>query len=442
MNTFVRVALQTMLVVASMSTAASMGDNELTRLVDLKPSFDKCKQEPTEEQQTGDVSMQFGLEWYRLVAQESAQNENLVLSPTSMQAVLGMLYLAASESSPASDDLRDRVFNGMDKTQVAAYLHKLAVGVTNEDQNGMIIYLKPDVKQEQARFLVNMLVTDQALNHTTEKFNTLRYCADMRTIVSEQIRVGMKTANKAINLITKGEIPNMIDESLMPPDLRVLFLNVLYFNATWLQPFTNGIVYDNNFKLYDKVDGEKKVQTKFMEMDGLFPYLEKDNIKMIALDYTDRNQTMYLIMPTDESPLKMLEETLTADTVNGWRQEMKERETIVTLPKFALDTNIDASQSIQKLGLDKMFERIDMDIFSKSYVSNKPAPSKVNLLVQRVVLNVHESGTTGSSITSLGMTGISAKATFKANRSFVFYVYDKPTQSMLFVGRFVNPRKE
>jgi len=264
----------------------------------------------------------------------------------------------------------------------------------------------------------------------------------MRTIVSEQIRVGIKTANKAINLITKGEIPNMIDESLMPPDLRVLFLNVLYFNATWLQPFTNGIVYDNNFKLYDKVDGEKKVQTKFMEMDGLFPYLEKDNIKMIALDYIDRNQTMYLIMPTDESPLKMLEETLTADTVNGWRQEMKERETIVTLPKFALDTDIDASQSIQKLGLDKMFERIDMDIFSKSYVSNKPAPSKVNLLVQRVVLNVHESGTTGSSITSLGMTGISAKATFKANRSFVFYVYDKPTQSMLFVGRFVNPRKE
>jgi len=365
-----------------------------------------------------------------------------VLSPTSMQAVLGMLYLAASESSPASDDLRDRVFNGMAKTQVAAYLHKLAVGVTNEEQNGMIIYLKPDVEQEQARFLVNMLVTDQALNHTTEKFNTLRYCADMRTIVSEQIRVGMKTANKAINLITKGEIPNMIDESLMPPDLRVLFLNVLYFNASWLQPFTNGIVYDNNFKLYDKVDGEKKVQTKFMEMDGLFPYLEKDNIKMIALDYSDRNQTMYLIMPTDESPLKMLEETLTADTVNGWRQEMKERETIVTLPKFALDTNIDASQSIQKLGLDKMFERIDMDIFSKSWSSNKPAPSKVNLLVQRVVLNVHESGTTGSSITSLGMTGISAKATFKANRSFVFYVYDKPTQSMLFVGRFVNPRKE
>lgn len=62
-------------------------------------------------------------------------------------------------------------------------------------------------------------------------------------------------------------------------------------------------------------------------------------------------------------------------------------------------------------------------------------------VLHKAVIEVDETGTIAAAVTTIGITPFSLPRTFIVNRPFFFFIYHEKTNSMLFMGRVIDPTK-
>lgn len=62
-------------------------------------------------------------------------------------------------------------------------------------------------------------------------------------------------------------------------------------------------------------------------------------------------------------------------------------------------------------------------------------------VLHKAVIEVDERGTTAAAATSMGITAYSMPELFTVNRPFFFFIYHEATNSLLFMGRVIDPTK-
>ena len=63
-------------------------------------------------------------------------------------------------------------------------------------------------------------------------------------------------------------------------------------------------------------------------------------------------------------------------------------------------------------------------------------------VLHKAVIEVDELGTTAAAATSIGITPFSLPKTFQINRPFFFFLYHEETDTLLFMGRVIDPTKQ
>jgi len=143
---------------------------------------------------------------------------------------------------------------------------------------------------------------------------------------------------------------------------------------------------------------------------------------------------MVLVLP-DEGRFAEIEAALTPaglDTVIG---NLHATTVVVFLPKFSFETQYDLIETLKTMGMTTPF-RPGAD-FSGIDGTNDGIPW-INFVAHKTFISVDEWGTLAAAGTGIGFT-LGDPPRFDAARPFIFLVRDVETDTILFLGRVLDP---
>jgi len=147
---------------------------------------------------------------------------------------------------------------------------------------------------------------------------------------------------------------------------------------------------------------------------------------------------MVVLLPKKASSLADLEKSLTADKLAGWLGKVRVQEVIVSLPKFKTTSEFQLAEKLKALGMKQAFGGgADFSGITRE------ASLSITAVVHKAFVDVNEEGTEAAAATAVGFGGGAPVMVpeFRADHPFVFLIRDTRNDSILFMGRIVNPTK-
>jgi serpin B len=179
-----------------------------------------------------------------------------------------------------------------------------------------------------------------------------------------------------------------------------------------------------------------------MNQDLTIPYTANDQLEAIELPYEGQKVSMVVVLPkgdfkTFESGFdgKALLSTLTS---LGAGTEVR-----VALPKFELTgESIRLAKPLRALGMVTPFTDEKADF--SGIVSPAVEHLHIDDVIHKAFVRVDEKGTEAAAATAVILAGRTSipveQKVFRADRPFLAFIRDIPTNQVVFAGRIVAPR--
>ena len=276
---------------------------------------------------------------------------------------------------------------------------------------------------------------------------------------------------------TEDRIKDIIPE--LSPDeaklIRLIITNAIYFKGEWSEPFHEGRTTPESFFLADggsvlvpmMQTGNREKQTagyaafnhdgSFFDTprryerdqtEGLYP--DQDGFAILDLPYKGEDLAMTVIAPNSPDGLAVIENKLSSETLALWFGELQERYVKVFLPRFKLETDYAMKTTLERLGMVRAFRDPRLpdgaDFTGMSDTADPRDGLYLSKVLHKAFVEVNEKGTEAAAATALILavttsvpTTYPFTPTFRADRSFLFFIRSRATGSILFMGRVVNP---
>ena len=243
--------------------------------------------------------------------------------------------------------------------------------------------------------------------------------------------------NRWVAKETNGRIADLIPPGTLTRDARLLLTSATYFKADWAAPFEASDTKEEPFRLA----GGGTVTARLTRQTRRFRYGEADGLQLVELPYAGGDLAMTVLLPR-EVGLAGLEPTLTAEAVERWASGMRDREVILSLPRFATAARFRLAEALGPMGMPLAFS--DGADFSGMTSCDAVRLTEV---AHAGSVEVNERGTEAAAATALagGFGGpVRERAPpveFRADRPFVYLIRDVRTGVVLFLGRFADPAR-
>lgn len=240
---------------------------------------------------------------------------------------------------------------------------------------------------------------------------------------------------------TNNKIPKLISENDVNRHTELILINAVYFKGDWLKKFDT----DSTTSQVFHISPTESVKVQMMHMtQGKFLYGVNSALhcQAVELPYAGENLSMFVLLPDQAlTSLFEVEKKLTANDLQNVKEKfhMSSQKVDLWLPRFSLDEKLSLAEMLAEMGMSDLFTDGAADL-SGIDGSRKLYVSKV---VHRAVVEVNEKGTEAAAATAVIMTfrslPIHEKEIFRADHPFLFFIQDKATGSILFLGRLVRP---
>jgi len=362
----------------------------------------------------------FGIRLFRkIVASES--DTNIFISPLSVSMALGMTLNGANGTT----------WQAMQSTLGFEGLSNPQINESYQNLLQILSGLDPKVQFQ----IANSIWYRQGFTFDSEfiKLNQTYFDAEVAGL-DFNLPTAAGTMNQWIENHTNGRIKNMIQTPIDP--LSIMFLiNAIYFKGTWTYQFDETQTRDDYFY----TDDESRQPCRMMVQRSKYFYFENDAFQAIDLPYGDGDFITTIFLPTGENQLDQLIAEMTAEKFHSWLTNFKADSVSLFLPRFKLEYKIKMNDVLSALGMGIAFtETAD---FTKMYA---PGGVYISQVLHQSFLEVNEEGTEAAaatvvemSLTSIG--GGSKQITMFVNRPFLFIIRDRITNTILFVGKIMNP---
>lgn len=242
--------------------------------------------------------------------------------------------------------------------------------------------------------------------------------------------------NSWVNKATEGQIEEMVKSPIKENAVSFL-LNAVYFQADWTFPFPKEATEEKPFHLEN--GNEKDVPMMALHED--LDYMKQDDFEAVRLPYGEEQEaSMYLFLPDKETTLNDWLKQMDNETLQTAKAEVEKQEGTVYLPSFTLETETDLNTILQKMGMEKAFDKEDADF---SNMLKEEAPLWISDIKHKAVLEVDEKGTEASGATSVEIETTSAplEEPFEMNidRPFFLLIEEEETDTILFMGAIYEP---
>ncbi|WP_353722808.1 serpin family protein [Dyadobacter sp. 676] len=362
-------------------------------------------------------TISFAFDFIHALQETQPANENLFVSPLSLHMALGMLLNGAGSETAQ---------------EIQKGLKMDAVALT--ELNAAYKTLIRDLPVADSKVSLGLANSVWYRNDFSVENNFQSVLKD--SFESEVIGLPFDDAakdriNKWASDKTKGKIKKVLDQ--IKSDHVMFLLNALYFKGDWKSRFDSKRTQDAPFKLEN---GESK-NVKMMYVSSDFKTGNVDNFVAVQLPYANGQFNMTLLIPRDQAKVDDVLKSITGDSWSKLNSGMQESGVTVGLPRFTLEYSAQMKETLQKLGIQKVFK--DEADLSKINNSSKLF---VDFIKQDTYLGIDERGTEAAAVTSVGAITTSAAPEpprYICDRPFGLVISENTSNTILFIGRIKNP---
>ena len=288
----------------------------------------------------------------------------------------------------------------------------------------------------------NSLWVQQELSPTKNYLETVtRYLGAQVTPVDfiKDKTSARQTINKAISEQTNSRIPELLSDSAVNESTRGILTNALYFKGTWANEFFAESTKPEPFHVFESFNNKASMPTvDMMYQKNIFNYTEDQHAQVIELPYKGDSLSMMVVLPkaTDKSSMDRLSASLTTGKVRTWRDQFDYKNVDLYLPRFKLNLSYELAEALGSMGMPTAFSAAaDFSMFSPS------SQLVFDKVIHQAVVEVDEMGTEAAAETALVIDASAAEVpvVFKADHPFIFFIYDKQINTMLFMGKMMMP---
>jgi serpin B len=401
-------------------------------LITLPGLYTSCEKQPGEPDLTPKAilltaaapeaiqsSNDFGIELFRKVAETDPKN--LMLSPLSASTALTMLL------NGCRDDNYDQLKGTL------KYPSEMTIGEINEAYKSLIDQLlnaDPLVKIA----LANAIFYRNGFTVKPPFLATMN--TDFRATVEGldfAAPSALSTINKWASDNTAGKIPKVLDE--ISNDAVMFLMNALYFKGDWSYQFDKSATENRAFH----PDGGTTANVSTMNSEIGAKVVYGNNFKAVEMPYGRTNFTMIVIVPTET--LATFYPSFTSEVWNsitsGFDEVDEYGKLVVYMPKFKFSYEKYLNDQLRAMGMVDAFIPFQANL---SGISDESI--YVSFVKQNTFVEVDEVGTEAAAVTTIGVytTSFPPQPTqFVIDKSFVFAIRERTTNTLLFIGQVINP---
>ena len=378
---------------------------------------------------------QFTLNFLKTVNEVDQTGKSFIYSPLSITYVLGMVNDAAIGQT--EQELEQTLgFHEGGIQAVNDYCKKLIDGL-------------PKVDKDVTLDIANAIFVNQEYT-LKEPFQQ-----DMQTYYDAKAEALDFSSPQTLNHIngwckekTNGMIPSILDE--VDPSMVSYLLNAIYFKADWGSKFD-----EKNTKEEAFTTPNGTTQLPLMHQKVLIAYAKNSIFSTVSIPYGNGLWNMVVMLPeegktTDDIISHLASYGMTmygfcgtmGDTFSSYEVDLK-------LPRF--ETSSDTKDLAIEKGLVGLLRKMGINRAFIDGVAEIPnmceVPVYIDMMRQKAKIKVNEEGSEAAAVTVAGMKEMSAgggepieypKATFHANRPFVYVIREASSGVILFVGKFTG----
>jgi serpin B len=229
---------------------------------------------------------------------------------------------------------------------------------------------------------------------------------------------------------TEGRIGELIPAGAVTPLTDLVLVNALFFGAGWADAFERENTAPAQFHL---LDGTEVSVPTMRQTSAHCESADGDGYRAVELAYMGAQFSMVLIVP-DAGSFDTVESSLSGDMLRGVFDALYARTFVLEMPRFETGGGLDLKKTMSDLGMAAAFG--PSADFSGMLAS--PAVS-LGASGHEATITVNEEGTEAAAGTFVGAThGYAYDLTI--DRPFIFLIRDRPTGTILFLGRVLDPR--
>lgn len=370
---------------------------------------------------------QFAVKMYSQLAKNSG---NVFFSPYSITTALGMTDAGAAGTTDeeirkalqvtlTGDDFHSAI-NGLDQS----------LKVHSENTENLEINVVNSIWAQNG-FSLRVTFLDKLSRHYDAGVNLLDFFT-----APDSSRV---IINTWVSEQTNERIKDLIPQGAITDCTKLVLTNAIYFKADWLLKFDIQKTDNQKFGILKgdsisvpmmKLSGEENKGIKLL-------YRKLTDFRALELPYCGERIVMDFILP-DSGKFDVFESGLTTEKIDT---SFSNLDSVVLppvrIPKFEFST--------PSISLVKAFSDLGMVVpFSDG--ANFSGISQISLkiadIIHKAFIKVDESGTEAAAATAVIMVKTSTSyvpPSFVANRPFIYLIRDKQTNTILFMGRVLDP---
>ncbi|MCK4719137.1 serpin family protein [bacterium] len=370
----------------------------------------------------------FALDLYQWLIQD---NDNLVFSPYSISMALTMAYAGACDFTASEmegvlhytldEDTLHEAFNSLDLS-----LMSLGHDIGESDgrfelniANAMWVNEKVTTKQD----FLDILMTNYGLGVGTMDVSNPQECADK--------------VNGWIMEMTEDLIEDVVDPGDIDGYTLAFLVNAIYFFSNWDVKFDEADTQDEPFQL---LDGTSVTVPLMHKTDDLY-YSQGDGWQACGIPYIVDSVKMIILLPDTEN-FEEFEESLDIAKLTEIIDSMHQIELNLALPRFELRTNVQLGRTLSEMGMPSAFS-VGFDAFPDIFEPFEigMGNTRIKKVIHDAFISVDESGTEAAAATVIQFTTDSAPMMvyFRADHPFIYLIHDESTNTILFMGRVLDP---
>jgi len=350
----------------------------------------------------------FGVNLFR--ALDAPTNKNILISPFSIAACLGLVRNGVKGPSAAS---LDRVIGSSDLASLnaASSTARRALISSGEVTVSNAVFGRPKLE----------------FGKPFQEVVKASYDADVSAL-PDMGPAGVSIVNGWVRGHTLGRIPKILDH--FDINESVILLDAVTFDGEWQEGFQESETRQLPF-----LSPEGPVMSAMMHLNAQFGFVGENRVEELELPYKGGAFSMILMLPAlGKPPTDLLK------SIDPFEQMGKSSvdSVDVLLPKFRFADEYELKAPLTKVGLGDLFLRCDFTPMVPSGVLEK-----VTRVIHKTYIEVDEKGTKAGAVAAAVVTekgDVARSREFHAVRPFAYWIVHKPTKAILFMGVVMSPK--
>lgn len=359
----------------------------------------------------------FSLKLFRKMV-EDGRDANIVISPFSISMGLGMTCNGADGTTREA----------MKRTLEWSDLSLESVNESSRSLMRLVEGIDPHVELKIANSIWHdrrLAVEKEFIDLSKRYFNAEVTGLDFSEADASNI------INEWISEATNGRIKQIVDE-VIDTNVVMCVISGSHFKGVWMYQFDEEDTKDDWFLL---PDGSPK-PCKMMEQRGEYDYFSTDHFQALDLPYGEGLFRMTIFLPSPGNHIDSLIAEFNEGNWDGWMRSFSKDSGDVFVPKFTVESEDTLNEVVRALGMGIAFSPA-----ARFTRISKSGGIWIFWVTQKSCVEVNEEGTEAAAAASvvLGKGPSPSGFKFRVDRPFVFVIRERHSQTILFLGRVVEP---